>query len=149
MKSLNKVMLIGSVGKDPELKYTTSGKAVANFSLALSESWKGEDGEKQEKTEWVNIVAWQKLAEIIGEYVKKGGKVYIEGRLQTRSYDKEGVKRYVTEIVADNMLLLGDKSKTTQGDTPSNNEAPKDDGLPFVWLLPLIPTLCVVGETML
>src|SRR5512140_661968 len=107
-KSLNKVMLIGNLGKDPELRYTTGGVAVATFSLATNESWKDQDGNQQERTEWHNIVAWRKLAEISGEYLKKGRKVYIEGRIQTRSYDDRntGAKRYITEIVADNLLLL-------------------------------------------
>lgn len=135
---LNKVMLIGNLGKDPELRYTSSGDAVANFSIATGESWKDKDGNKQERTEWHNIVAWKKLAEICGEYLKKGKKVYVEGRLQTRSYDdKEGVKRYVTEIVADQMLMLGDKpeggeSKSTR--QPETVAKAADDGrgnLPF------------------
>lgn len=107
-KSLNKVMLIGNLGKDPELRYTSSGVAVATFSLATSESWKDQDGNAQEKTEWHNIVAWRKLAEICGEWLKKGKKVYIEGRIQTRNYDDKntGQKRYITEIVADNLIML-------------------------------------------
>ncbi len=101
-------MLIGNLGKDPELRYTTSGVAVATFSLATSESWKDQDGNAQEKTEWHNIVAWRKLAEICGEWLKKGKKVYIEGRIQTRNYDDKntGQKRYITEIVADNLIML-------------------------------------------
>ncbi len=108
-KSLNKAMLIGNLGKDPELRYTTSGKAVANFSLATSDSWKDADGNAQERTEWHNIVAWQKLAEICGEWLKKGEKVYIEGRIQNRSYDDKntGQKRYISEVVAENMIMLG------------------------------------------
>ena len=102
-------MLIGNLGKDPELRYTTSGKAVANFSLATSDSWKDADGNAQERTEWHNIVAWQKLAEICGEWLKKGEKVYIEGRIQNRSYDDKntGQKRYISEVVAENMIMLG------------------------------------------
>ncbi len=106
-KSLNKAMLIGNLGKDPELRYTTSGVAVVSFSIATSESWKDQEGNLQERTEWHNIVAWRKLAEICGEWLKKGKKVYIEGRIQTRSYDdKNGVKKYITEIVADDMIML-------------------------------------------
>jgi single-strand DNA-binding protein len=107
-KSLNKVMLIGNLGKDPELRYTPSGVAVATFSIATNESWKDQDGNTQERTEWHNIVAWRKLAEICGEYLKKGKKVYIEGRIQTRSYDDKntGAKKYITEIVADNLIML-------------------------------------------
>jgi len=113
-RSLNKVMLIGNLGKDPELRYTTSGVAVATFSLATSESWKDQDGNMQERTEWHNIVAWRKLAEICGEWLKKGKKVYIEGRIQTRSYDDKntGAKKYVTEVVADNMIMLDSKDST-------------------------------------
>jgi single-strand DNA-binding protein len=105
-RGLNKVMLIGNLGKDPELKYTNSGVAVATFSIATSESWKDAEGNMQERTEWHNIVAWRKLAETCGQYLKKGGRVYIEGKIQTRSYEKDGVKKYMTEIIADQMLML-------------------------------------------
>lgn len=115
-KSLNRVTLIGNLGKDPELRYTAGGQAVATFSIATNESWKDKEGNLQEKTEWHNIVAWQRLAEICGEYLKKGRKVYIEGRLQTRNYeDKEGVKRYVTEIVAQDMILLDSRGAGESG----------------------------------
>ncbi len=119
-KSLNRVMLIGNLGKDPELRYTTSGTAIATFSLATNESWKDQDGNLQERTEWHNIVAWKKLAEICGEWLKKGKKVYIEGRIQTRSYDDKntGTKKYITEIVADNMIMLDGKS-ASDGGSPS------------------------------
>lgn len=136
-RSLNKVQLIGNLGKDPELKYTPSGVAVATFSIATSESWKDQEGNQQEKTEWHNIVAWRKLAEIVGEYLKKGKKVYIEGKIQTRSYDKDGVKRYITEIVADQLIMLdgggGGKgsSSTTSEPVSAPSEGPKDDDLPF------------------
>lgn len=137
-RSLNKVQLIGNLGKDPELKYTPSGVAVATFSIATSESWKDQEGNQQEKTEWHNIVAWRKLAEIVGEYLKKGKKVYIEGKIQTRSYDKDGVKRYITEIVADQLIMLdgGGGGKGISGSTmsepaPASSEGPKDDDLPF------------------
>lgn len=108
-KSLNKVMLIGNLGKDPELRYTPAGVAVATFTIATNESWKDQDGNTQERTEWHNIVAWRKLAEICGEWLKKGQKVYIEGRIQTRSFDDKntGQKRTVTEIVADDLIMLG------------------------------------------
>jgi single-strand DNA-binding protein len=107
-KSLNKATIIGHAGKDAEVRYTGTGKAVASFSVATTDSWKDKtSGQMQEKTEWHNIVAWERLGEICGEYVKKGKRVYIEGRIQTRSYDdKEGVKRYSTEIVASDMILL-------------------------------------------
>jgi single-strand DNA-binding protein len=110
--SVNKVILIGRLGKDPEVKYTQGGKAVARFSLATDEAWKDQSGERQQKTEWHNIVAWDKLADICGQYLTKGKQVYIEGRLQTRSWeDKEGNKRYTTEIRADNMVMLGSKGE--------------------------------------
>lgn len=106
--SVNKVILVGNLGKDPELRYTPSGAAVATFSLATSERFKGKDGQMQDKTEWHNIVAWRQLAEICGKYLHKGKQVYIEGRIQTRSYDdRDGNKRYITEIVADQMQMLG------------------------------------------
>ncbi len=139
-RSLNKVQLIGNLGKDPELKYTPSGVAVATFSIATSESWKDTDGNQQEKTEWHNIVAWRKLAEICGEYLKKGKKVYLEGKLQTRNYEKDGVKRYVTEIVADQLIMLDggggsgagrSSSGSAAEPSPAHADVPKDDDLPF------------------
>jgi single-strand DNA-binding protein len=140
-KSLNKVMLIGHLGKDPELKYTSNGIAVANFSIATNESWKDQDGNLQERTEWHNIVAWRRLAEICGEYLKKGKRVYIEGKIQTRNYDdKNGVKRYITEIVADDLIMLdgggqtadsgGSTVQTSTVNEPARQTEDKDD-LPF------------------
>ena len=110
-KSLNKVMLIGNLGRDPEVRYTASSVAVATFSIATNESWQDQDGNTQERTEWHNIVTWRKLAEICHKYLRKGSKVYIEGRIQTRSYDDKntGVKKYMTEIVASNMIMLDSK----------------------------------------
>lgn len=106
--SVNKVILVGNLGKDPELRYTPSGTAVATFSLATSERYKDREGQQQEKTEWHNIVAWRNLAEICGKYLHKGKQVYIEGKIQTRSYeDRDGNRRYMTEIVADQMQMLG------------------------------------------
>ena len=108
--SVNKVILVGRLGKDPELKYTQGGTAVVKFSLATDETWKDQSGERQQRTEWHNVVAWRKLAEICGQYLNKGKLVYIEGKLQTRSWDdKEGHKRYTTEVVADNMVMLSGK----------------------------------------
>lgn len=138
-RSLNKVQLIGNLGKDPELRYTTAGVAVATFTIATNESWKDQDGNQQERTEWHTIVAWRKLAEICGEWLKKGKKVYIEGRLQTRSYDDKntGTKKYVTEIVADNMIMLDGKPEsgfTSQAqpvEEHSSVTTGKDDDLPF------------------
>src|SRR6187551_2297498 len=107
MASVNKVILVGNLGRDPEVRYMPNGEAVANFSIATTENWKDKSGVKQEKTEWHNIVIYRKLAEIAGEYLKKGRPVYIEGRLQTRKWEKEGVTRYTTEIIADQMQMLG------------------------------------------
>ena len=109
--SVNKVILVGRLGKDPEVKYTQGGTPVAKFTVATNEVWKDQNGEKQERTEWHNIVAWTKLAEICGQYLNKGSRVYIEGRIQTRSWeDKEKNKRYITEIRADSMVMLSGKS---------------------------------------
>jgi single-strand DNA-binding protein len=112
-KSVNKVILIGNLGKDPEIKYTPSGTAVAKFSLATNERYKDKSGNWQDRTEWHNIVAWQRLAEIVGEYVKKGSKLYIEGRLQTSSWDdkESGQKRYKTEIIANDLVLLSGRGE--------------------------------------
>lgn len=109
--SVNKVILVGNLGKDPELRYTPAGAAVANFSLATTERYKDRDGNRQEKTEWHNIVAWRQLAEICGKYLHKGKQIYVEGKIQTRSYDdRDGNKRYMTEIVMDQMQMLGSKN---------------------------------------
>lgn len=108
--SVNRATLIGNLGSDPEIRHTTSGKAVASFSLATSERFKDKTtGENKSLTEWHNIVLWGSLAEIAGKYLKKGSKVYIEGKIKTRSWEKDGTKRYITEIVADNMTMLGEK----------------------------------------
>lgn len=104
---VNKVILIGNLGKDPEVRYTPGGQAVANFSIACSESWKDKAGQKQERTEWVRIVVWGKTAELCGEYLSKGRQVYLEGKLQTREWNnKEGVKQYTTEVVANQVVFL-------------------------------------------
>lgn len=106
--SVNKVILVGNLGKDPELRYTASGTAVCNFSLATTERFKNRDGQQQDKTEWHNIVCWRQLAEICGKYLVKGKQIYIEGKLQTRKWeDRDGNPRYTTEIVADQMQMLG------------------------------------------
>lgn len=132
--SVNKVILVGNLGKDPELRYTTSGTAVANFTLATSERFKDRNGEQQKRTEWHNIVAWAGLAEICGKYLKKGKQIYIEGRIQTRSYDdRDGNKRYVTEIVADQMQMLGrageegDTSYQRGGEPAHHDEPPRGE----------------------
>ncbi len=110
MASVNKVILVGNLGRDPETRYMPEGGAVTNFSIATTEQWKDKSGEKQEKTEWHRITTYQRLAEIAGEYLKKGSQVYIEGRLQTRKWnDKDGVEKYTTEIIADRMQMLGSR----------------------------------------
>jgi single-strand DNA-binding protein len=139
--SVNKVILVGRLGKDPEVKYTQAGVPVARFTLATDESWKDQSGEKQQRTEWHNIVAWRKLAEICGQYLNKGKLVYVEGRLQTRSWeDKEGNKRYTTEIQADNLVMLSARTdesrqeKTAAAAASSNSGfEPEitDDDVPF------------------
>ncbi len=112
-KSLNRVQLIGNLGKDPEVKYTPSGTPVAKLTIATNERFKDKSGEWQDRTEWHNVVLWQRLAEIAGEYLKKGGKVYIEGRLQTRSWDDKQTnqKKYMTEVVASDLILLGGRGE--------------------------------------
>ena len=118
MASVNKVILIGNLGRDPETRYTTGGDAVTNLRIATTETWKDKAGEKQEKTEWHTVVLFGRQAEIAGEYLKKGRSVYIEGRLQTRKYtDKEGVEKYSTEVVGDRMQLLGGREGGGGGDT--------------------------------
>jgi len=116
-KSVNKVILIGNLGKDPEVKYTPQGTAVAKITVATNERFKDKDGNWQDRTEWHNVTLWQRLAEIAGEYLKKGGKVYIEGRLQTRSWDDKttGQKKYMTEIVANDLVLLGGRGEGSGG----------------------------------
>ncbi|MDE2117190.1 MAG: single-stranded DNA-binding protein [Betaproteobacteria bacterium] len=109
--SVNKVILVGRLGKDPETRYMTNGEAVTNVTLATSENWKDKSGEKQEKTEWHSLVFYRRLAEIAGEYLKKGSQIYVEGKIQTRKWqDKEGKDRYTTEIIVNEMQMLGGKS---------------------------------------
>lgn len=125
--SVNKVILVGRLGKDPELRYTPSGDAVCNFSLATSERYKDKQGQQQEKTEWHNIVVWRKLAEICGKFLAKGSMIYLEGRIQTRSYDdRDGNKRYITEIVADKMQMLGSKNEERQESEPEQRQEPQE-----------------------
>lgn len=127
MPSLNKVMLIGNLGRDLEVRYMPNGDAVANVALATAESWKDKNGDKQEKTEWHRVIFFGRQAEIAGEYLKKGSQIYIEGRLQTRKWnDKDGNERYTTEIVADRMQMLGSRSGNANGgnDTPQQ-QAPR------------------------
>jgi single-strand DNA-binding protein len=124
-KSVNKVILVGNIGKDPDVKYTPSGVPVAKFSLATNERFKGKSGEWQERTEWHNVIAWQRLAEIVGEYVQKGNKLYVEGRLQTSSWEdrQSGEKKYKTEIVAHDLVLLGSNNGARDANVPQRSHA--------------------------
>lgn len=125
MASVNKVILVGNLGRDPEVRYMPNGDAVANFSIATTETWKDKNGMRQEKTEWHNIAMYRRLAEIAGEYLKKGSSVYVEGRLQTRKWqDKNGQDRYTTEIICDQMQMLGGKNGGTSNydSTPSGGQ---------------------------
>lgn len=145
MASVNKAILIGNLGKDPDVRYSPDGSAITNITLATTESWKDKSGEKQEKTEWHRVAFFGKLAEIAGEYLKKGSQVYVEGRIQTRKWqDKEGQDRYTTEIVADKMQMLGSRGGNAfeVADAPSESRPSKpspkaggfddmDDDIPF------------------
>lgn len=139
MRGVNKAILVATLGKDPEIRYMPNGNAVANFYVATSEQWKDKQtGQKQESTEWHNIVIYGKLAEICGEYLKKGSQVYLEGKIKTRKWqDKEGKDRYTTEIVADQMQMLGGNNGEKQG-KPAPQQAQSngfddfmDDPIPF------------------
>jgi single-strand DNA-binding protein len=133
---INKVFLIGNLGADPEIRYTQSGTAVASFAIATTERWKDKEGGQQEKTEWHRIVAWRRLAEICGEYLSKGSRVYIEGKLQTRKWeDKDGNNRYTTEIIANEMKML-DTRGSNSSDGGHNDFSPEPppvtgDDVPF------------------
>ncbi len=146
MAGINKAIIVGRIGKDPEVRHTQDGKAIANFSIATSEEWKDKNtGQKQEKTEWHRIVAFGRLGEICGEYLSKGKQVYIEGRIQTRQWEKDGITRYTTEIVANIMQMLGDRGQgapqqgqqgqqNQQRQSPQNSgpaPTPPDDEIPF------------------
>ncbi len=132
MSGINKVILVGRLGNDPEIRYTQQGVAVSNFNLATSENWMDKSGQKQEKTEWHRVVVWGKMAETCSQYLGKGRQVYVEGRLQTRQWDdKDGQKRYTTEIVASTVQFLdrGDKATATSSDDQPISEAlPSDVG---------------------
>jgi single-strand DNA-binding protein len=133
-RGINKVILVGNVGQDPETRYMPNGGAVTNLSLATSETWKDKNtGEQQERTEWHRVVFYQRLAEIVAEYVKKGSKLYVEGRLQTRSWEQDGIKRYTTEIIASEMQMLdgrsgGEGGGSWQPSAPSRSSAPAQSG---------------------
>jgi len=133
-RSLNKVMIIGNLGRDPELRYTSGGTPVADFSVATTERWKNADGEQQEHTEWHNVVVWRRLAEVAGEYLKKGSRVYVEGKIRTRSWEgQDGNKRYKTEILADSFIMLDSRGETGRavGDSGFEPDEISDDDIPF------------------
>jgi single-strand DNA-binding protein len=128
MASVNKVILVGNLGRDPEIRYTQQGTAVANFSLATTNRFKNRSGEMEERTEWHRVVAWDKLAEICGQYLAKGRQVYIEGRLQTRDWeDKDGNKRSTTEVVAQTMQMLGRREGAAAGGGGSPSSGPSQE----------------------
>ncbi|MBE9467418.1 MAG: single-stranded DNA-binding protein [Bacteroidetes bacterium] len=131
MMAVNKVILLGNVGKDPEVRHLESGATVANFTLATSEKYTNKNGEKVETTEWHNIVVWRKLAEIVEKYVKKGNQIYLEGKITTRSYEKDNETKYFTEIVANSLQMLGSKKETNISAPVSNttNNAPKKEDI--------------------
>jgi len=145
MAGVNKVILVGNLGKDPEVRHLENGTAVANFPIATSESYKDREGNRVDQTEWHNVVVWRKLAEIAESYLKKGSQIYLEGKLRTRSWDDpQGNKRYTTEVVADTFTMLGrrDDAQNNQGGgnynapsstpaAPQNNAVEEEDDLPF------------------
>lgn len=142
MSGVNKVILVGRLGKDPEVRHLENGATVANFSIATSETYKDrQTGERREQTEWHNVVLWRGLAEVAEKYVKKGDMIYVEGKLRTRSWEKDGVTRYTTEVVGDNMTMLGggggssqgggDYSPPTQESEPVDTGSDATDDLPF------------------
>ena len=128
-RGINKVILIGNLGKDPEMRYMPDGSAIASFSIATSESWKDKQtGENKERVEWHNITCFKRLAEIVGEYLKKGSQVYIEGRLQTEKWqDKNGQDRYTTKIIANDMQMLGGRGQNSADSTPPATPGIEDD----------------------
>ncbi len=137
-RGVNKVILVATVGKEPEIKYMPSGGAVCNLSAATNESWKDKQtGEKKERTEWHRLTFYNRLAEIVGEYIHKGSQIYIEGSLRTRDYEKEGQKHYVTEIIVGNMQMLGGKQESQKEKAPIASESSEtsgdfqDDDIPF------------------
>ncbi len=137
MASVNKAILIGNLGRDPEIRYTPSGQAVASFTIATTDKWRDKEGQLQERTDWHNIVCWGKQAELANQYLKKGRPVYIEGRIQNRSYDdKEGNKRYISEVVVQRLQFLGGRPGESTGQQQETPEIPpetagEDDDLPF------------------
>ena len=132
MAGVNKVILVGNLGKDPEVRHLDNGVAVANFSLATTENYKNKEGEKVSQTEWHNIVLWRGLAEVAEKYLKKGANIYIEGKIRTRKWeDKDGITRYSTEILGDNMTMLGGKSSSENKTEQTSESEESQDDLPF------------------
>jgi single-strand DNA-binding protein len=142
MSGVNKVILIGNLGANPEVRYTQGGTTVANLRLATSRRWTGKDGQRQEETEWHTVVAFGKLADICGQYLQKGKQIYVEGRLRTRQWqDQQGNKRYTTEVVMENMTMLGARGAAPAGEempetvppemAPRGDLGPGDDDIPF------------------
>ena len=134
-RSVNKVILIGNLGRDPEVRFTSGGTPVANFSIATSEQWKNAEGEQQEHTEWHNLVAFRRLAEICGEYLHKGSRIYVEGKIRSRSWEgQDGQKRYRTEVIIDDMMMLdsrGEPGKAAAADSGFQPDEISDDDIPF------------------
>ncbi len=131
MRGLNKVMIIGQLGREPEMRYTPSGRPVTSFSVATTRSWTSSDGDRREETEWFNVVAWGNLAEICKQYLRKGQPVYVEGRLQTRGWeDQEGKKHFRTELVANEVIILGDR-RVESSEEGLVEEAPAEEEFPF------------------
>ena len=137
MASVNKVIIIGNLGKDPETRFMSNGDAVTNITVATTDTWKDKSGDKQEKTEWHRVTFYRKLAEIVSEYLRKGSPIYIEGRLETRKWtDKEGIERYTTDIIANDIKMLGSKpgaadSERTKTTTQTGGFDDMDDDIPF------------------
>lgn len=126
MSGVNKVILVGNVGRDPEVRHLENGAVVATFSLATNETYKDKTtGEKKDLTEWHNVVIWRGLAEVVEKYVKKGDELYIEGKLRTRSWEKDGITRYTTDVVADNMVMLGGAKGSNRPPAPTQEHAPQ------------------------
>jgi single-strand DNA-binding protein len=131
-RGLNKIMIIGHLGRDPEMRYTPSGRPVTTFTVATTRTWNTSDGEKHSETEWFNVVAWGNLAEICKQYLTKGQQVYVEGRLQTRRWeDNEGAKHTSVEIVANEMMVLGERRESSQGNTNVEAAASEEEEFPF------------------
>lgn len=133
MSSVNKAIVVGRLGKDPEVRFTGGGQSVCNFTVATSEDWKDRDGKKQERTEWHRIVVWGKLAELCGEHLKKGRQCYVEGRIQTREWtDKEGKRNFTTEIVANVVTFLGGRGASSPGpESVEEGQPTGQDDIPF------------------